>query len=248
MARDFASRQRKRIKPEAGAEAAEKTTPKTRGAVPLPVEEEAGVAVDFWARLPGWGWLAIGLVAGFLVANLGESSAPTPLQEKPPLTFIEETSEVEEGNEVEARAELAEPAKPNAAAPSTNDSAEQSASRFDFYTLLPESEVVAPEVEAYKSTPREAENQPRYMLQVGSFRRNSDAKKQEERLKALDYDNTRISEAETAAGDIWYRVQLGPYQDRRLLARAQNKLAKSGLDFMLLRLKDETPPQSTTKK
>ena len=78
MARDFASRQRKRIKPEAGAEAAEKTTPKTRGAVPLPVEEEAGVAVDFWARLPGWGWLAIGLVAGFLVANLGESSAPTP--------------------------------------------------------------------------------------------------------------------------------------------------------------------------
>lgn len=234
MARDYASRQRKRIKPEVGAEAVENTAPKTRGAVPRPVEEEdAGVAVDFWARLPGWGWLAIGLVAGFLVANLGESSAPTPLQEKPPLALVEAKDTLE--NEVKVDAIV--PAKPSVEKP-----AEQPAPRFDFYTLLPESEVVAPEVEAYKSTPREAEDQPRYMLQVGSFRSNSDAKKQQERLKTLNYDNTRISEVKTASGDTWYRVQVGPYQDRRLLARAQNDLAKSGLDFMLLRLKDEAAP------
>lgn len=259
MARDYASRQRKRIKPEAGAEAAEKAAPKTRGAVPRPVEEEADVAVEFWARLPGWGWLAIGLVAGFLVANLGQPSAPTPLQEKPPLAFVETKDTVKDDVKVEAKV----PAKPSVDKAAANPSAqsansevskladkevEKPAPRFDFYTLLPESEVVAPEVEAYKSTPREAEDQPRYMLQVGSFRSSSDAKKQQERLKALNYDNTRISEIETASGDTWYRVQVGPYQDRRLLASVQNNLAKSGLDFMMLRLKDEPTPQSTTQK
>lgn len=247
MAQDYASRQRKRIKPEPGAEAVEKTTPKTRGAVPNPVvEEEASVALDFWARLPGWGWLAIGLVAGFLVANLGQSSAPTPLQEKPPLAVVEEKPTpkpvVSQAVPAVSKPVSSSPNTSQAAVNSADKAMDQSSPRFDFYTLLPESEVVAPEVEAYKSTPREAENQPRFMLQVGSFRSHADAKKQQERLKALNYDNTRISEAETATGDTWYRVQVGPYQDRRLLARAQNDLAKSGLDFMLLRLKDETTP------
>lgn len=249
MAQDYASRQRKRIKPEPGAESVEKTTPKTRGAVPNPVvEDEASVALDFWARLPGWGWLAIGLVAGFLVANLGQSSAPTPLQEKPPLAVVEEKSTPKPvTNQViptinKPMSSTNGNSASEAVTPPADKAVDQSAPRFDFYTLLPESEVVAPEVAAYKSTPREAENQPRFMLQVGSFRSNADAKKQQERLKALNYDNTRISEAETATGDTWYRVQVGPYQDRRLLARAQNDLAKSGLDFMLLRLKDEATP------
>lgn len=246
MAQDYASRQRKRIKPEPGAEAVEKTAPKTRGAVPNPVvEEEASVALNFWARLPGWGWLALGLVAGFLVANLGQSSAPTPLQEKPPLAVVEEKS-THQPIVSQAAPTVNKPVSSTSASQTAvkpaDKAVDQSAPRFDFYTLLPESEVVAPEVEAYKSTPREAENQPRFMLQVGSFRSNADAKKQQERLKALNYDNTRISEAETATGDTWYRVQVGPYQDRRLLARAQNDLAKSGLDFMLLRLKDEATP------
>lgn len=246
MAQDYASRQRKRIKPEPGAEAVEKTAPKTRGAVPNPVvEEEASVALNFWARLPGWGWLALGLVAGFLVANLGQSSAPTPLQEKPPLAVVEEKS-THQPIVSQAAPTVNKPVSSTSASQTAvkpaDKAVDQSAPRFDFYTLLPESEVVAPEVAAYKSTPREAENQPRFMLQVGSFRSNADAKKQQERLKALNYDNTRISEAETATGDTWYRVQVGPYQDRRLLARAQNDLAKSGLDFMLLRLKDEATP------
>ncbi len=242
MAQDYASRQRKRIKPKPGQETVEHTLPKTRGAVPLPEAKEAAVAVSFWERLPGWGWLATGLVAGFLVANLGQSSAPTPLQEKPPLVIVEESSRPEP---VQVAPAVKEPVNTNtsqAAVKSAEKAVDQAAPRFDFYTLLPESEVVAPEVEAYKSTPREAENQPRYMLQVGSFRSHADAKKQQARLKALGYDNLIISEVNTAASGTWYRVQVGPYQDRRLLARTQNHLAKSGLDFMLLRLKDEAAP------
>lgn len=230
MAQDYASRQRKRIKPDK-TEAPAKAPAKTRGAVPRSVEEEAGTsaaALNFWARLPAWGWLAIGLVLGFLIANLSQPSAPTPLEEKPPLALVE----AKKVPQPAAKSTLSEANKP------AEKPLDPAAPRFDFYTLLPESEVVAPEVEAYKSTPREAEDQPRYMLQVGSFRSKTDAKKQEERLKSLGYDQIRISEATTASGDTWYRVQLGPYQDRRLLARAQNDLAKAGFDFMLLRLKD----------
>lgn len=210
MARDYASRQRKRVKSESGVEAAAKT----RGASPRTDEEETA-DLSLWNRLPGWGWLVTGLVVGFLVATLSQPTGQTPLQEKPPLAAVEVTKK------------------------SSDKSQEKPSPRFDFYTLLPESEVVAPEIEAYKSTPREAKNQPKFMLQVGSFSTVNDAKRQEERLRSLGYDRIRMSEVETGSGDIWHRVQVGPYQDRRLLARAQNDLAKAGLDFMLLRLRDE---------
>jgi len=232
MAKDFASRQRKRTTPE------KNETTRSRGASPRTVEEEP-VDVSFWDRLPGWGWLTLGLVAGFLAAILSQPSSQTPLQAKPPLIAAEVKKVPQAKNEE----------KPKEAPAKAKD---QSTPRFDFYTLLPESEVVAPEIEAYKSTPREAEDQPRYMLQVGSFRSAADAKRQEERLKSLGYDRIRVSEVETGSGDTWHRVQVGPYQDRRLLARAQNDLAKAGLDFMLLRLRDEpeveqsTVPQSIT--
>ena len=229
MAQDYASRQRKRIKPDK-TETLVQAPVKNRGAIPRPVEEKVSpsAALGFWARLPGWGWLALGLMLGFFIANLSQESAPTPFEEKPPLVVIEAKK-------------VPQPVVSNTdqgAEKSSEKPTDSAAPRFDFYTLLPESEVVAPEVEAYKSTPREAENQPRYMLQVGSFRSKTDAGKQQERLKSLGYDQIRISEVTTANGDTWYRVQVGPYQDRRLLARAQNELAKVGFDFMLLRLKD----------
>lgn len=220
MARDYASRQRKRIKPET-KEVETKAPAKARGAVARSIEEKTSSPLSIWSRLPGWGWLTLGIFLGFLVAQFGQSTAPTPLEEKPPLAVIDPKATshpVEKIEKVEKK---------------------EAAPRFDFYTLLPESEVVAPEVEAYKSTPREAANQPRYMVQVGSFRSQSDAKKQQERLKSLGFDQIQINEIETGSGDVWSRVQIGPYQDRRILARAQNDLAKAGLDFMLLKLRDE---------
>jgi len=229
MARDYASRQRKRTKTEEGTE----VRVNTRGASPKTVEEEATDLI-FWDRLPGWGWLTLGLVVGFMAAILSQPSGQTPLQEKPPLIATEVENAPQSKNEEKSR-ETSAKAK------------DQSTPRFDFYTLLPESEVVAPEVEAYKSTPREAKDQPRFMLQVGSFRSAVDAKRQEDRLKSLGYDRIRISEVETGSGDIWHRVQVGPYQDRRLLARAQNNLAKAGFDFMLLKLPDEPQVEQPKK-
>lgn len=224
MARDFASRQHKRTKAAELDKGVEAT--KVRGAVARSAEEKPIRGFSFWGKLPGWGWLAMGLVIGFTVAQLSQTTGPTPLQEKPPLAIIKSPP-------------VATKTSDKKAGTVSSEAAAQQSPRFDFYTLLPESEVVAPEVEAYKSTPREAENLPRFMLQVGSFRSAADANKLQERLKSLGYDQIRVSEVETGSGDIWHRVQIGPYQDRRLMARVQNNLAKAGLDFMLFRLRDE---------
>jgi len=210
MAHDFASRQRKKSQPEPGEH-------RVRGAVPKTAEASQDKASEgIWNRLPGWGWLGIGLVAGFILAQMFSSSPQEPGLAAP---------------------ETDEPQSEAAVVVEDTDSGHQP--RFDFYTLLPESEVIAPKIEAYQSTPRDATDQPRFMLQVGSFRTPADAARQKQRLQELGFEDVRINPVETGTGDIWHRVQVGPYQDRRILARAQDDLAAASLDFMLLRLKEE---------
>lgn len=207
MAHDFASRQRKKNQPEP-------VERRVRGAVPKPPEaSEDKTAENIWDRLPGWGWLGSGLVAGFILAQLFNSSSSP-----------QETAALD--------TDAAQPA-----AVVVDETGHQP--RFDFYTLLPESEVIAPKIEAYQSTPRDATDQPRFMLQVGSFRTSEDAARQKRRAEGLGFEDVRINPVETGTGDIWHRVQVGPFQDRRILARAQDDLAAAGLDFMLLRLKEE---------
>lgn|GEM_PF-446512 len=217
MAHDFASRQRKKNQPEPSES-------RVRGAVPKPPEEPGNKsAEDLWDRLPGWGWLGIGLLAGLLLAQLLPSDS-SEQEEAASDAVVEETA--------------------TAVVVEETQSGHQP--RFDFYTLLPESEVIAPKIEAYQSTPRDAENLPRFMLQTGSFRQRADAEQQKRRILDLGFDNVSVSVAESATG-TWYRVRVGPYQDRRLRARAQDDLAAAGLEFMLLSLRDE-PPSSDSQE
>lgn len=212
MAHDFASRQRQKKQPDVKES-------RTRGAVPKPAdtEENSSPVGDFWARLPPWGWLVAGCVIGMVFAQLLPSGSD-------PVAV----AEVEEINAQAATAVVVEEAEPG------------NQPRFDFYTLLPESEVIAPKIEAYQSTPRDAENLPRFMLQTGSFRHRSDAEQQQQRLNELGFDNVHVSSAESSNG-TWYRVRVGPYQDRRLRARAQDDLASAGYEFMLLSLREDAP-------
>ena len=214
MAQDFASRQRKR--PAESMRSATPTAP--------PVVTPSPAAADFWSMLPGWGWLIGGGVLGLLIGVLIASSEPAS-----PLPEVLERHEAVFDTEGLTRTPESEPAPTAVSSPP----------RFDFYTLLPEVEVIAPTVEAYQSTPRDATSAPRFMLQVGSFRQLQDAQRLEARLVTLGFEQIHIQAVETATGGIWHRVQIGPWQDRRLMARAQDQLARAGIEFMLLRLRDE---------
>ena len=184
-------------------------SPRRGGASPLPEEEP----VTQRRELPPWSWLIFGIVLGFgLSEGLDEDPAPP----------------------APSRAAVPASAPATAEAPEAEDPERK---RFDFYNLLPQQEVTTDPVEEYKSTPRDAENLPEYMLQVGSFRAIGDAERFAQRLKAREYDAV-ISSTTTDSG-TWHRVRIGPFKDRRKLNMAQDAMARENIQSLLIRL----PPQ-----
>ncbi|GEN28688.1 hypothetical protein HVA01_23340 [Halovibrio variabilis] len=82
-------------------------------------------------RLPGWLWGLAGMAAGFFLAQHQHGTAPWQEQsETPQATVLPKPSESQE----------------RAAARETEEAAEPSMPTFEFYTLLPDTEVIAPGV------------------------------------------------------------------------------------------------------
>lgn len=103
--------------------------------------------------------------------------------------------------------------------------------RFDFYEMLPKSEVQAPTVEAYKSTPRTAKLEQSYLLQAGSFRSPADAERMRAQLLLAGLPNVRTSKSEGSNG-TWYRVRTGPFDNRAAINKAQAKMAKLNISAL----------------
>ncbi|USE35349.1 SPOR domain-containing protein [Endozoicomonas sp. SCSIO W0465] len=182
--------------------------------------------------LPNWAWLLAGLLIGVFAAFL---AGLTP-SAKDVRTVAEQVK-----------------------ASSGDDQKKDNQPVFDFYTLLPESEVtvsiVDPELraepraeptavstKAQKSKPGQkpattAVTRPeKYLLQAGSFRSAKDA----ERLRAqllLEGLAPRVERVNVGGGETWHRVQLGPFADRVSLQNAQKVLASQNIDSLLLQLK-----------
>lgn len=160
---------------------------------------------------PGWIWLlgglAIGLsVAGYFYWQNREHAAPPP----------------------------AAPA-PKPTAPNTQEKKEIDASkpRFDFYTILPEMEVVVPE--AQKGS-RAADKPGVYLLQVGSFRSFTEADALKAQLALLGVE----SKIETVGGkdqEVWHRVRVGPYSDAREINKIRTRLLNNNINAIMLQIK-----------
>lgn len=100
--------------------------------------------------------------------------------------------------------------------------------RFDFYDILPRSEVQGPQG-VYHSTPRNSpEAQARFLLQTGSFRNEPDAERMRAQLLLSGLPNVHTSRVEGENG-IWYRVRTGPFNNRTELNRARNTLTGLGI-------------------
>ncbi|MCB1876735.1 MAG: SPOR domain-containing protein [Chromatiales bacterium] len=124
--------------------------------------------------------------------------------------------------------------------------------RFEFYTLLPEKEVYVPETEVAKLPPRlppkpreKATEKPgataavaqkgeRYLIQVASFQDADDA----ERVKAkLLLNGFRAGlEPATIRGKRWYRVRVGPFDERDEIEKVRKRLKDKGMDSIVVRL------------
>lgn len=160
--------------------------------------------------IPSWVWLLIGVVAGVFLSFLGYLTLITP--EPASATIAAKVDEIKE------------------------DVKNDVATKFDFYTLLPEREVIVP------IDHEEAETQPRqatiYILQAGSFRSASDADRLRAQLILMGLD-AKVDAVASANGDLWHRVQVGPFADRSRLSKARNVLLDQGIDTLLLKRKAE---------
>lgn len=126
--------------------------------------------------------------------------------------------------------------------------------KFDFFTLLPEREVIVPdEASAAKavastkpvaepdSKPQTVKPEPaipsgeKYILQAGSFRNSTDADRRRAQILLLGLD-AKVESVE-ANGDRWHRVYVGPFTSHNTLSDARAKLIGESIDTLVVRQK-----------
>lgn len=110
--------------------------------------------------------------------------------------------------------------------------------RFDFYTILPETEVVVPD---YEINTRSREEQfgkgkeSRYIVQAGSFRNFVEADKLRASLALMGIES-RVEKARI--GNVeWNRVKMGPYTRSSSVSLIKKRLKQNGIDAVVTEVK-----------
>lgn len=104
---------------------------------------------------------------------------------------------------------------------------------YEFYQLLEKQTVEVPKVEEYKSTPKDADISYEYLLQVASFRSQNDADSL--RASLLLEGLVAYTKSFEGSNGLWYRVYVGPFDNRSKMNQAQDKLAARGLSPLELK-------------
>lgn len=107
---------------------------------------------------------------------------------------------------------------------------------FDFYTLLPELEVVVDGDNAAKSnTTDQSRPAGEYVLQVGSFKSSEEADSLKAQLALMGVE-TNIETVKVNTIN-WHRVRVGPSKDINQLQTTQNRLRTKNMDSILLKVR-----------
>jgi len=196
------------------------------------------------AKLSSWVGVISGLVLGLFVAflvyiKMQATPQPTAVYQESILPPVEQTRPDRPAAPVQPQAhQPPPPPKP----------------RFDFYTLLPEMEVVVPD-EAIAPppapvTPPAPGNTPAapaarsaasagpaetYLLQVGSFRNGEQADRFRAELAILGLE-TSIQKVTIDNRDTYHRVRVGPFHDAVALNSARNLLKKQNIESKVIKL------------
>ncbi|MFZ5593445.1 MAG: SPOR domain-containing protein [Pseudomonadota bacterium] len=179
--------------------------------------------------VPGWLWLVAGLAIGLFVAFLvWLDKRPADVGETPSQAVAPASSSVEK----EEKEEKEKTGEKKAAAPAVSDGSGQPKPRFDFYTILPEMEVIIPDKEVKnRAAPKDPAES--YFLQAGSFRNLADADALKANLALLGVE-AKIQSV-SAGGDTWHRVRLGPYSDLNQLDQVRARLRQNNINAIPVR-------------
>ncbi|MCK4840682.1 MAG: SPOR domain-containing protein [Methylococcales bacterium] len=110
--------------------------------------------------------------------------------------------------------------------------------RFDFYTILPETEIVVPD---YEISTRNREEKfgkakaTKYLIQAGSFRDFSEADKLRARLALMGIES-RVEKA-NVGNVVWNRVKIGPYSRSSSVSAIKKRLRDNHIDVIVTEIK-----------
>lgn len=188
------------------------------------------------APVSAWVGFTAGLLVGLFVALLvWLTQAPqAPLKPRPASSLRQPEAPQDE---LSAPVAASQPEKKAAPKP-----------RFDFYTILPEMEVVVPDPEPIASeattqggapvvsaTTGETEGKGLYMLQMGSFRKYGDADKLKASLALVGIE-AEIQKFTLDGGEVFHRVRSGPYS-RNQVNSLRARLSQNSINSLVIKLK-----------
>ncbi|GAB3032075.1 MULTISPECIES: SPOR domain-containing protein [Oleiagrimonas] len=174
---------------------------------------------------PAWGWVLIGLIIGAILMAMATRGGWLPMGRK------------HNGPQPNPNATVPRGSEPGVADQAAGT---KKKSKYDFYSVLPEKEVIIPDAEISRQA--KAETQPGnaspadsggYLLQVGSFPNASDAEAMKAKLALQGF----VAEVKpvTIDGHTWNRVRLGPYTSAAKLESAKQRLASAGIKAIALK-------------
>lgn len=210
MTRDYASKRRNNPAKPTQRKSARQGSRATAAQKPVPARRQQGSLSVRWV-------LALAAVGGFIGFIFYLNSLP-PVDDT-----TANDANVQEPTPKEEKGQTAEekPKKQN----------------FKFYEMLPESEVVTPEVEEY--TPAPSEKQAfSYLVQTGSFRKQGDAERQRAQI-AFQGLRAKIQRIDLDNGSTWYRVNVGPYESRSEMNSALDKLVSINIQPLVRKIPKE---------
>jgi len=198
----------------------------------MPTDYKSRVTRKQKKSLPGYMWLLSGLAIGLFVAFI------VYLDKQPENDKDFGTAVQQELEKLKQQANK-KPVKSTKANKTTNNK-EKKEQKFNFYTILPELEVLIPESE---TRPPETKNKitsnnstgKQYVLQVGSFQNLNDAEKLKASLAFLGLE-ANIQNV-TVNKQAWHRVRTGPYRDKQQLYKNQKLLKQNDIDAISMELK-----------
>lgn len=171
---------------------------------------------------PGWAWMLFGLAIGLSVAFaiFVRDRQPTELAARAPEPASLESA-IDDNDEA-AQAE-------------SEESPQES--RFTFYNVLPNFEVVIPEQEPDVTAdvePRAVVEPGVYVLQAGSFSRFEDAdrRRAELALQGIESNIQRVMIDDRT----YHRVRIGPIDDLEELNMLRSRLRVAKIDVLRIRL------------
>jgi cell division protein FtsN len=113
---------------------------------------------------------------------------------------------------------------------------------FEFYTILPEKEVVIPEYEIKTRTREERvgkAKEGKYIMQAGSFKTFKEADQLKAKLALMGIES-KVEKAKV--GDsTWNRVKMGPYTQMASVDSIRSRLKKNGVDVVVTEVSAKGP-------